>query len=89
MPPPLGPHLFEKMAFPPDGEQPRCRGDTPAVLDCATWPISSFSPTCTTPSSWASRLDYLLRVAELSRDLPAALERLGRSSPFWRLSPPA
>ena len=33
--------------------------------------------------------DYLLRVAELSRDLPAALERLGRSSPFWRLSPPA
>lgn len=33
--------------------------------------------------------DYLLRVAELSRDLPAAFERLGRSSPFWRLSLPA
>lgn len=32
--------------------------------------------------------DYLLRVAELSRDLPAALERLGRSSPFWRMAPP-
>lgn len=32
--------------------------------------------------------DYLLRVAELSRDLPAALERLGRSSPFWQLAPP-
>jgi hypothetical protein len=32
--------------------------------------------------------DYLLRVTELSRDLPAALERLGRSSPFWRMTPP-
>lgn len=32
--------------------------------------------------------DYLLRVGELSGDLPAALERLGRSRPFWRLSPP-
>ena len=32
--------------------------------------------------------DYLLRVTELSRDLPAALERLGQSSPFWRMSPP-
>ncbi len=32
--------------------------------------------------------DYLPRVAALSRDLPAALERLGRSAPFWRLSRP-
>jgi hypothetical protein len=32
--------------------------------------------------------DYLLRVTELARDLPAALERLGRSSPFWRMLPP-
>ena len=32
--------------------------------------------------------DYLQRVAALSRDLPAALERLGQSSPFWRISPP-
>ena len=32
--------------------------------------------------------DYLLRVGELSRDLPAALEHLGRSTPFWRISPP-
>jgi hypothetical protein len=32
--------------------------------------------------------DYLLRATELARDLPAALERLGRSSAFWRMSPP-
>jgi hypothetical protein len=32
--------------------------------------------------------DYLLQVTELSRDLPGALERLGQSSPFWRMSPP-
>lgn len=32
--------------------------------------------------------DYLLRATELARELPAALERLGRSSPFWRMSPP-
>ncbi len=32
--------------------------------------------------------DYLIRVQEHSRELPAALERLGRSDPFWRLSPP-
>lgn len=32
--------------------------------------------------------DYLLQLGELSRDLPAALERLGRSAPFWRFSPP-
>ena len=31
--------------------------------------------------------DYLVRVGELSRDLPGALERLGRSTSFWRLSP--
>src|SRR3972149_6366215 len=37
MPPPLRPHLFEKMAYPPDGEQSGCRGDTqpvsPRILD--------------------------------------------------------
>jgi len=32
--------------------------------------------------------DYLLRATELARDLPVALERLGRSSSFWRMSPP-
>ena len=32
--------------------------------------------------------DYLLRLSELSRHLPDALERLGRSTPFWRFSPP-
>ncbi len=32
--------------------------------------------------------DYLLRMTELSRDLPGALERLGQSSPFWRMARP-
>ena len=31
--------------------------------------------------------DYLLRAAEYARDLPGVLERLGRSSPFWRMTP--
>jgi hypothetical protein len=29
--------------------------------------------------------DYLLRVAELSRDMPARFERAGKGSPFWRM----
>lgn len=29
--------------------------------------------------------DYPLRVGELSAGLPAALERLGAGSPFWRI----
>jgi hypothetical protein len=32
--------------------------------------------------------DYLVRATELARDLPGALERLGKSSSFWRMSPP-
>ncbi len=28
--------------------------------------------------------DYLLRLPELGRDMPAAFERIGRSTPFWR-----
>ena len=54
-------------------------------------PVAEFATILFVLPRYRERLapDYLLRVAELSRDLPAALERLGRSSPFWRLSPPA
>jgi|SRR6058998_2346811 hypothetical protein len=50
--------------------------------------IASFAPFSSIPTQYCLAPDYLLRVTELSRDLPGALERLGQSSPFWRMSPP-
>ena len=54
-------------------------------------PVADFATILFVLPRYRERLvpDYLLRVAELSRDLPVALECLGRSSPFWRLTPPA
>ena len=50
-------------------------------------PVSDFATILFVLPRYRERLapDYLLRVGELSRDLPAALERLGRATPFWRL----
>jgi len=53
-------------------------------------PVADFVTTLFVLPRYRERLtpDYLLGVGELSRDLPAALERLGKSTPFWRMSPP-
>lgn len=53
-------------------------------------PVADFATILFILPRYRERLapDYLLRVAELSRDLPSALERLGRSTSFWRMTPP-
>ncbi len=33
--------------------------------------------------------DYLLRLDELRQDMPGALARIGKGSPFWAAGPPS
>lgn len=51
-------------------------------------PISDFATILFGLPRYRERLapDYLVRVTELSRDLPVRLEQLGRAAPFWRLT---
>jgi len=53
-------------------------------------PVSDFATILFALPRYRERLapDYLLRISELSRDLPIRLEQLARGAPFWRLTPP-
>jgi len=55
-----------------------------------TRPVSDFATILFVLPRHRERLapDYLLRLTELSRDLPTRLEQFGRGAPFWRLTPP-